>query len=61
MGEQVTATELDAVADALRQYEMSGRRLNSWDKISTAQRRKWREKANVALNALAAARTQGSE
>jgi hypothetical protein len=51
-GGAFTFTEIDAVADALRQYEMAGRKLNSWDKIAPGQRRKWRAKAISALNAL---------
>lgn len=44
---------IERAADALRRYEMKGRLLLDWDKISSAQRMKWCEKAKVALDAAA--------
>ena len=44
---------IERAADALRHYEMKGRLIRPWGKISGAQRMKWCEKAKVALDAAA--------
>ena len=38
-------------ADALRRYEGRGKYLLPWDRISNAQRMRWRVKANVVIQA----------
>jgi hypothetical protein len=48
----VTADQLDKGADALRLFEMKGRVTLPWDRISSAQRSKWRDKARAVLNAV---------
>ena len=43
---------LNRAADALRLYEQSSKtRLNAWADISAAQRRKWRYKAAIVIQA----------
>jgi hypothetical protein len=46
---------LEKAADALRLFEMKGRVTLGWDRISSAQRAKWREKAKIVLDAADAA------
>lgn len=41
---------IEKAADALRLYEMEGRVTLSWERISAAQKRKWRKKAQVVLD-----------
>lgn len=47
----ITQAQIERAADALRRHEMSGRSLNDWNAISTAQRKKWVAKARVVLEA----------
>ncbi len=42
----------ESAADALRRHEQSGKRLNDWDRISSAQKKKWLAKVMVVLDAL---------
>lgn len=44
-----TQKQIERGADALRRHEMSGRKLNDWNSISAAQRKKWIEKAKVVM------------
>ena len=46
-----TAQEIDAGAEALRQHEQGGRLLRGWDDLPNADKRKWREKAQLVLRA----------
>jgi len=41
---------LHAAADALREYEQKGKKLNPWHQISRAQRKRWIEKAEIVLH-----------
>lgn len=50
---KLTKSQVDAGADALRQYAYKDREevLVVWDNISRAQKNKWREKALAVLHA----------
>ena len=41
----------ERVAKALREYQMSERKLIEWDRVPKGQRKKWYDLADVALNA----------
>jgi hypothetical protein len=41
----------DRVAKALREYQMSGRILIEWARVTKSAKKKWLDLADVALNA----------
>jgi hypothetical protein len=45
--------QIDAGAEALRQYEQGGRILRKWEDLPNSDKRKWRDKATVVLRAAA--------
>jgi hypothetical protein len=47
-----TQEQIDAGAEALRQHEQGGKRLNSWSLLPNSIKRKWRDKAITVLNAV---------
>lgn len=48
-----TQEQVDAGAEALRQYEQGGRLLRSWEMLSDAEKKKWHKKAEAVLKAAA--------
>lgn len=42
--------QIDAAADALRRHEQAGKRLNDWDTLPAATKRKWRDKVLTVAN-----------
>lgn len=46
-----TTEQIDAGAEALRQHEQGGRKLNFWVTLPNSTKRKWRDKAMAVLNA----------
>lgn len=44
--------EIDAGADALRRFEQGGKRLRLWDQLPNGVKNRWREKANIVLDAI---------
>jgi hypothetical protein len=51
----ITQTDIDRGADALRQFEQGGRTLRRWDDLPTSTKKKWRAKAEVVARAIVAA------
>ncbi len=49
----VWSARIDAAAKALREHDMAGRITRQWADVPNSDKRKWVEKAIVALNAAA--------
>ncbi len=49
----VWSARIDAAAKALREHDMAGRITRKWADLPNSDKRKWAEKAIVALNAAA--------
>lgn len=54
--DEFSSEQIDAGAEALRQYEQAGKRLNSWESLPTGTKRKWREKSKIVLFAATSGR-----
>jgi hypothetical protein len=46
-----TEAEIDRGAKALRERQMSGKKLNAWETLPTSTKKKWREHAEAVLRA----------
>mgnify|MGYP001596778522 CR=1 FL=1 len=54
--ERFPENEIDAGAQALRDRQQSGKRLNDWSTLPNSAKRKWRDHAACVLSAAASAR-----
>lgn len=53
---EITETEVNAGAKALRERQMEGRITRAWETVPLREQRKWREHARAVLEAALAAR-----
>lgn len=48
----INQDQIDCGADALRRYEQGGKMLRDWDDLPTSTKKKWREKAQLVMDAI---------